>query len=220
MSTRDDILRLLHRNAMTVAQLGEQLGVTRNAITVQIRQLEAAGTIRRIDQDEPRRVGKPPTLFIATSGTEDADSAVYRALTSTLLATLSDKLEREQLLELLIATGRQLARDSRLGGSADFDMSLRTAIDVVNALGANAEAEAGADGVMVRSFGCPVAAGVRAEPCLCQTMAAFFSEATGRPVEERCLRGDRLICQYLIKKKQRRGSRAERAIQRSRDTLS
>ncbi len=201
MSTRDDILRLLHRNAMTVAQLGEKLGVTRNAITVQIRQLEAAGMIRRFEQDEPRRVGKPPTLFIARSGTEDADSAVYRVLTSTLLATLKKNLAAEQLLDLLVATGRQLAREARLGGSAgDFDSSLKTAIDVVNALGANAEAEAGLDGVMVRSYGCPVAAGVRAEPCLCETMAAFFAEATGFPVEARCLRGDRLICQYLIKK--------------------
>jgi hypothetical protein len=31
-------------------------------------------------------------------------------------------------------------------------------------------------------------------------MAAFFSEATGMPASEQCLREDRLICQYFVER--------------------
>ena len=48
------------------------------------------------------------------------------------------------------------------------------------------------------------AAAVRQEPCGCRALAVFFSEATGKPVEERCLREGKLICQYLIQMKARK----------------
>ena len=53
-------------------------------------------------------------------------------------------------------------------------------------------------GVTVRNYACPVASAVRGESCVCRAIAAFFSEATGRPATEMCLREGRVICQYLI----------------------
>lgn len=54
---------------------------------------------------------------------------------------------------------------------------------------------------MVRNFTCPVGSVVREEQCVCRAMAGFFSEATGRPTTEQCLREDRLICQYFIEQR-------------------
>jgi len=50
----------------------------------------------------------------------------------------------------------------------------------------------------VRNYSCPLGSAVRDQPCVCRALAAFFSEATGRPAAEQCLRDGRLICQYFI----------------------
>lgn len=51
---------------------------------------------------------------------------------------------------------------------------------------------------MVRNFTCPVGSVVREEQCVCRAMAGFFSEATGCPATEQCLREDRQICESFI----------------------
>ena len=65
MSTRTAILDLLHRDQLTVAQLVEALGVTRNAIIVQLRLLLAEGLVRRSDKQTSGGVGKPAARFEA-----------------------------------------------------------------------------------------------------------------------------------------------------------
>lgn len=75
-----------------------------------------------------------------------------------------------------------------------------------DALGASTEAVEHADGIMVRNFSCPIGSAVRQEPCGCRALAAFFSEATGKPVQEHCMREGKLICQYLIQLKTRKRS--------------
>ena len=46
MTTKDEILRLLNREALTVQELAARLNVTRNAIVQPLRQHEAAGLVR------------------------------------------------------------------------------------------------------------------------------------------------------------------------------
>ncbi|MEK6312888.1 hypothetical protein [Burkholderia gladioli] len=90
---------------------------------------------------------------------------------------------------------RRLAREGGLAPGADF---------AADSLGASTEAVPVEDGVMVRNYSCPLGGATRSEPCVCKALAAFFSEATGNPVTECCLREDRLICQYLVQVKQER----------------
>jgi len=65
--------------------------------------------------------------------------------------------------------------------------------------------------VLVRNYSCPVASAVRTEPCVCRALAAFFCEATGQPAVEQCLRGERLICQYLVQRPAK-GTRRARPV--------
>ncbi|WP_156132415.1 hypothetical protein [Paraburkholderia terrae] len=69
---------------------------------------------------------------------------------------------------------------------------------LVDALGAQTEVVTDGDAIVVRNFSCPVASAVRETRCVCRAIAAYISEATGRPVSEHCLREGRLICQYRI----------------------
>ena len=200
VSTKSDILQLLQREPLTVVQLCEHLAVTRNAVIVQLKQLESESLVRRSKIRPPNTVGKPPVVFEAAPGSEDVTSTAYQVLLTQLLATLKDRYNADELGEVLEQTGRQLAQRAGLANPATFDSGLRSAMAAADALGASTEAVAQEGGVMVRNFTCPVGSVVREEQCVCRAMAAFFSEATGMPASEQCLREDRLICQYFIEK--------------------
>jgi predicted ArsR family transcriptional regulator len=101
-----------------------------------------------------------------------------------------------------------MAREAGLKPTAGFDEALRAALAAVGRLGASTEVVEQPSGVVVRNYSCPVASAVRTEPCVCGALAAFFSEATGQPAVEQCLRAERLICQYLV---QRPGKGARKA---------
>ncbi|WP_174526005.1 hypothetical protein [Janthinobacterium agaricidamnosum] len=115
-----------------------------------------------------------------------------------LLATLGEQLDQRQLEKVMVETGRRLARENNIPSSTDFEQNLAQAMAIVDGLGANTEAVVEEGAVVVRNYSCPVAGAVRATPCVCKAIAAYFAEATGRPVTEECLRSDRLICQYRI----------------------
>ena len=117
----------------------------------------------------------------------------------------------DRLLDILEQTGRRLAREAGLNPTAGFDKALRAALAAVERLGASTEVVEQPDGVVVRNYSCPVASAVRTESCVCRALAALFSEATGQPAVEQCLRGERLICQYLVQRPAK-GTRRARPV--------
>lgn len=200
MTTRDKILAAIQREPRTVAEICEKLGVTRNAVNVQLKQLEASGLARAGATRQGDGAGKPAIVYEASVGSEDASSGAYRPFLLSLLAVMREKMSAATLAELLEATGRQIAREAGLSNPSDFDSGLRAAMAVADSLGAMTETAAHEKGILVRNYSCPVASAVRGENCVCQAIAAFFSEATGRPATEMCMREGRVICQYLIKR--------------------
>jgi predicted ArsR family transcriptional regulator len=200
VTTKSDILTLLQRESLTVVQLCERLEVTRNAVNVQIKQLEAEGLVRRSKLRQRGTLGKPAVLYEAAPGSEDVESRAYQTFLSGLLAVLRERLGESALGDVLEETGRLLARDAGLAGPASFEDGLRAAMAAADALGASTEAIEQPDGVMVRNYTCPMGTAVRGESCVCQALASFFSEATGCPATEQCSREDRLTCQYFIKR--------------------
>lgn len=198
MTTKNEILSLLRRKPLTISQLCAQLGVTRNAINVQVKQLEAEGLIRQSKLRQYSGLGKPAVFYETSPGTEDIASGGYRVILLSLLKTLANRKDASDLGDVLDEAGRQLARDAGLAEPVDFESGLKAAMAAADALGASTEAIVQSDGVLVRNYSCPLGSAVREEKCVCRALAAFFSEATGRPATEQCLRDDRLICQYFI----------------------
>jgi len=198
VTTKNDILSLLQREPLTVVQLCERLDVTRNAINVQIKQLEAEGLVQRSKVRQRGALGKPATVYEASAGSEDTSSSAYRSFLLGLLGVMQEQLGEPLLGDLLERTGRRLAREYGLSDPTDFASGLRSAMAAADSLGASTEAQVQTDGVMVRNYSCPLGSAVRDQPCVCRALAAFFSEATGRPAAEQCLRDGRLICQYFI----------------------
>lgn len=96
MTTKNEILRLLQREPLTVVQLCEQLDVTRNAINVQLRQLEAEGAVRRSTVRQRGALGKPPVAYEAAPGSEDIESSAYRLFLRGLLKVKQARMDEQQ----------------------------------------------------------------------------------------------------------------------------
>jgi len=198
VTTKLDILTLLQREPLTVSDLCARLGVTRNSINVQIKQLEAEGAVQRSRQVQSGMPGKPAIVYEARPGHEDSRSQAYRGFVSNLVAVLGGQLDRQVLSDIFERTGRRIAREAGLPKDKDFDAKLKAAMAAADLLGASTEAVKTEEGVLVRNYNCPMGNAVRSESCVCGALAAFFSEATGCPASERCQRGDKLVCRYLI----------------------
>ena len=77
VKTKKTILDLLRRQNLTVNELTERLGVTRNAIIIPLKQLEADGLV----QGQTRRgkpAGKAATEYCGVPGTEDRASVGHK----------------------------------------------------------------------------------------------------------------------------------------------
>jgi predicted ArsR family transcriptional regulator len=198
MTTRNEILTALRRRPLTVAEIGNLMGVTRNAVIVQLKQLEAAGLVRPTVTRREGGKGKPAMAYEATQGSEDVESTAYRPFLGALMAVLRSKLSGETLSDIMVATGERLAQEAGLDHPQTFEDGLKAAMAVADSLGAKTEAVPYEGGIMIQNFCCPVGSTAREDGCVCQALAAFFATATGRPTLEHCLRNDRLICQYHI----------------------
>lgn len=198
MTTKDEILRLLNREALTVAELADRLGVTRNAIVQPLRQHEAAGLIR-VSETQRGRVGKPAVRYEAVPGHEDRDSGAYPAFAELLVASASRSLTRNQLLALMHSVGREMAAHVDSGGVDEVAGRLELACAFVDRLGAATTLEVTGDELVMRSHTCPLARAVRRDGCVCQAVASFLASVTGAEVREFCDRGPKLTCQFAVK---------------------
>jgi predicted ArsR family transcriptional regulator len=197
IGSREQIFDCLHREALTVDELVERVGVSRTAVNLQLRQLLASGLVRVWRRPSQGMVGKPASLYEVVPGMEDRESRAYPGLLAGLIGELRERMG-DDVEDVLEHTGRRLARQAALSSPPDFETGLRAAMALADTLGARTERIDDAHGVMVRNYRCPLGSAVRKDACMCTAMAAFFSEATGRPARAECLRGERLVCQYYI----------------------
>jgi predicted ArsR family transcriptional regulator len=158
----------------------------------------ASGLIQAVETRRSAGAGKPAVVYRGTEGSEDANSCTYRPFLLSLLSVLHERLGERAMGKLLEDTGRHLARSAGLSKPGDVQADLRAAMASADSLGASTELSSLEGGLLVRNYSCPLGAAVRLDKSVCLALAAFFSEATGKPVQTRCLREERLLCQYRI----------------------
>jgi predicted ArsR family transcriptional regulator len=107
--TRGRIIALLRRKERTVKEVASDLGVTENAARLQLQLLEREGVVRESGTRPHDGAGKPASLFAVAPGAEASLSAAYAPVLVALLASMSDKLDRAQMDDLLRDAGRRLA---------------------------------------------------------------------------------------------------------------
>ena len=78
--------------------------------------------------------GKPPVVYRAAEGSEDANSCAYRPFLLSLLNVLRERLGERAMGELLEETGRHLARSVGFGEPGDVEADLRSAMASADSL--------------------------------------------------------------------------------------
>lgn len=197
-STRGRIVELLRRASRTVEDLASELGVTDNAVRLQLGMLERDGIVRANGVRRGGGAGKPATIYEIAPSAEPSFSEAYLPFLTTLLATLGDRLDGRELRAIMRDVGKRLAGDqSRTTGSLQARTEL--ASRVLNELGAITTVERLSGGVRLQGCSCPLGVAVNARKEVCAAVQAMLGEITGGDVTEHCDRGERSRCCFDVR---------------------
>src|SRR5918995_1041603 len=201
-STRGRIVTLLRRSSRTVEDLARVLDLTDNGVRAHLAVLERDGIVRQ--RGSIRRTsggGKPAYVYELTQEGEELFPKAYAPALGRLLDVLSERLGPEESEALLRSVGRRLAEEhsTRADGA---HARLETAVEVLNELGGLAELEEQDGTLVIRGYGCPLAAVTPDHPEVCRLAEALVAEVAGVSVQEHCERSERPSC--LVQSRRRR----------------
>ena len=193
--TRGQIVALLRRSGRTVNELAAALRLTDNAVRPHLTALERDGLVeQRVARGG---VGKPAYVYHLTAEADALLPKPYAPVLGLLLTALAERLPRDEVESLLREVGRRAAAGQRVG-DGDLPTRLHAAVEVLGALGGDAELEQGEGAAFIRGYSCPLAALVPAHPEACHLAEALLTEVVGAEVREQCEKGDHPRCRFRI----------------------
>ncbi len=204
-STRREIVNLLRTaGPLTVAELGERLGITHVAVRRHLTALERDGLVDSVQERQP--MGRPTRVYNLTEAAEDLFPKKYGALSVEMLdfmASLAEDLSvvnqfftrrEEELLKKYgphVCTGKNLEeRVARL-----------TEIQNSNGYLAGWEKPANGGPFILKEFNCPVHSVARKYTHACDHELELFKTVLETPLIERveCIAKGGTCCRYLIR---------------------
>ena len=197
-STRGRMVTLLRRSGRTVEELARGLALTDNGIRAHLAVLERDGIVRQ--RGSVRRGsggGKPAYVYELTPEAEDLFPKAYAPALGRLLDVLAERLGLEESEALLRSVGRRLVEGKTVPPDSTR-ARLEAAADVLSELGGLAELEEQDGTLIIRGYGCPLAAVTPDHPEVCRLAEALVAEVAGVPVHERCDRRERPRCCFEV----------------------
>jgi predicted ArsR family transcriptional regulator len=194
-STAGRIMGLLRRGRMTVDELAGALGLSGNAVRPQLATLERDGLVQRSEMR--RGTSKPARTYALTPEAELLFSRAYAPVLTELLHVLGERLDPAEFDRLMRDVGRRLMAD-RPRPTGDLRQRAEAASALLNDLGGLARIEEHDGGLLIRGYGCPLAAATRRHPEACNAVESLLSEFAGIPVAKCCDAEDRLRCCFEI----------------------
>ncbi len=197
-STRGRIVALLRRSGRTVEELARALGLTDNGVRAHLATLERDGIVRQ--RGSVRRGsggGKPAYVYELAPEAEDLFPKAYAPVLLRLIEVLSERLGPVGSEELLRVVGRGLV-EGEVAASDGARARLEGAVEALNELGGLAELEEREGDVVIRGYGCPLAAVTPDHPEVCRMIEALIAELAEVPVREHCDRGESPRCCFEV----------------------
>ncbi len=181
------ILERLRRAPQSVEELADALGVSGNAVRLQLAALEADGFVRAGGIRKTAR--RPSRTYRLAPGAESLFCQGYAPFLDQLLHALRGALAAEDVDRVLQAVGRRLA-----GGRAKGALPARVqaAASVLDALGGITNVTRRANGSVtftIRGLRCPLDDVARHHDDACRAVETMVAEMTGVPASQRCERG-------------------------------
>lgn len=193
--TRGEILRRACGAPVTVAELADILGMTRNGVRVHLASMERDGLVRY--RPVRRGVGKPAHFYEATEEGRRLLSRAYAPVLAGVLEVLRRKLPPEELEAALRETGILLGGVAAAGGSGSD--RLARALAVLRDLGGDVAVVPGDDGKsVIRGACCPLADVVAQNHAVCRVVEALLEAVVGAPVCEDCDREGVPSCRFIV----------------------
>jgi predicted ArsR family transcriptional regulator len=189
------LLELLRRSPMTVDELAVALGLTRPAVRAQLATLERDDLVEQ--RGSRRGTSKPSRLYGVTSQAELLFSRAYVPILTHLLRVLARRLPAAEFDAVMHEVGGRLM-EGHVVPRGELRERVTGASALLNELGGLSEVEEEADGYLIRSHGCPLAAATANHPEVCNALESLLSEFVGSRVTKCCDRYDRAGCCFEI----------------------
>jgi predicted ArsR family transcriptional regulator len=196
--TRGRMVALLRRGGRTVEELARAVGLTNNGVRAHLATLERDGIVRQGGTVPPASGGgKPAYVYELTPEAEGLFPRAYEPVLGRLLDVLSEGLGPRESEALLRGVGRRMAEGR---GTLEGGVLARTeeAVAVLNELGGLAELEERDGDLVIRGYGCPLAAVTPDHPEACRMVETLIAELAGVSVRERCERGAKPRCCFEV----------------------
>ena len=189
---------MLRRGGRTVEELARAVGLTNNGVRAHLATLERDGIVRQRGTVRPASGGgKPAYVYELTPEAEDLFPKAYEPVLGWLLDVLSERLGPRESEALLRGVGRRMAEGR---GAPEGGVRARTeeAVAALNELGGLAEVQERDGGLVIRGYGCPLAAVTPEHPEACRMVETLIAELVGVHVRERCDRGVKPRCCFEV----------------------
>lgn len=193
--SRTDILGLLCAAPRTAAELAAGLGISAQAVRKALAGLEAEGLVEY--ERVRREARKPVHEYRITHHGEAWLSQAYLPLLQRLLEAEEARNPAGTVEALLREAGRRLAP----GGErprGDPAARAQAAAAMLRGVGGITSAVQADGHVEIRCTCCAIGAVVAQHPLACKAMESMLAEYLGLSVRERCERGERPRCRFVL----------------------
>lgn len=196
-STRGRILQRLREREQTVNDLAAALGLTDNAVRMQLLSLERDGLVRQSGVQPGVR--RPHAVYGLTNQTEHVFANAYGTLLDLVLAVVERRLSPREVRSAMRDVGRQVARlhAGRWHGRSQ-KVRMEAGLAVLQELGGMAVAEVREGRHWIRGHGCPLAAATARHPEACLIAESLLSEILGTRVRQRCCHNGAPSCLFQV----------------------
>ena len=200
-TSRGRIVELLRSGGMTVDEIAAQLGLSQNAVRVQLTSMQRDGLVHHARSE--RRTTRPSHIFELTRDARQDLSKAYVPFLTHLVGTLARRHPPKEMTALMRDVGRSLAGALRARAAASRSGPLATRAAAVSVtlneeLGAVTRVEPLNGHFVIRGHGCPLGAVTTDHPAACLAIETFIAEMTDCRVRECCTRQHPPQCCFEI----------------------
>jgi predicted ArsR family transcriptional regulator len=201
-TSRGRIVELLRSGGRTVDEISARLGLSHNAVRVQLTSMERDGLVHHARSE--RRTTRPSHIFELTHDTRQSLSKAYVPFLTHLTGAIARRQTPKEVAALMRDVGRSLADALRGRAVSSGPLAARAAaasVTLNEELGAVTHVEPINGHFMIRGHGCPLAAVTADSPVACLAIETFIAELTDTRVRECCTRQTPPQCCFEISNK-------------------
>jgi predicted ArsR family transcriptional regulator len=198
-AARFAVLDAVRRGHQTVNALAALLGVSDNAVRIQLNTLERDGLLRRRGVVHSGRAGQPAAAYELSHAGDDALSRAYRPVLAALVSVIGKRLDARTLRTLFADAGRTLGAETASPSTASLAARAAACVAIVESLGGSATVHVNRGQATLEGAGCPLSAAVREEPATCLIMESLLAQHAGLKARQRCVHGDQPCCRFELR---------------------